>query len=274
LLVKWQGADSIGMKKIGAYFKLNRDYDQFLLGTAPFLFAVAAVLCGNQRLCKAWLIKELKALIDDEQDAGVLPAYTLPARLWLLHISASTMRNFSVQDYHRGEHDIQDIYRWTNWSLTQTRVPHSLLESPPAYIDFDEQGVDDWPIGKLSGTRRLIDMPEWTDLNSGYFPENDRSDWSTGSSALYWPDRFALAGSILLEDSWIAWPTNDLVRVIHGEPFPMEAQSQVVVGAEFLQGLPRDRGGDGSGSGLIDGDVLAGEDTERSEEKRGVNRHS
>jgi hypothetical protein len=102
------------------------------------------------------------------------------------------------------------------------KVPLDLLRVPPPPSELAEDRENPLPIGELSGMRPLVNFPEWTDLSDGYFPEVEQRDWSHDKPNLHWQDLFELAVDMLAAEDWIAWPTNDLVRLLYGELFPRE----------------------------------------------------
>jgi hypothetical protein len=206
LLNTWQEASELGLRQIGPYFGLNRDYDEFIIGAAPLLFAVAAVMCRNQWQTKAWIAHELDALIRGEDDAGVQAPYTSAARLWLLHLAASTLRDLSStpDGNHNIEYELVEIFQRAPTSVFLAKVPLDLLLSPPSPQELVGEDAEPLPIGELSGAGRQIDHPEWTDLSNGYFPEIGQDGWSAGERMTVWRDTFGLAIAMLLDEDWIA----------------------------------------------------------------------
>ena len=97
-------------------------------------FAVAAVVCRNQWRTKAWIVRELDGLIKGEDDAGVLAPYTSAARIWLLHLAASTLRDLSSVPHedHNIEYQLAEIFQRARTSVFLARVPLDLLLSPPS----------------------------------------------------------------------------------------------------------------------------------------------
>jgi hypothetical protein len=217
LLNTWQEASELGLRQIGPYFGLNRDYDEFILGAAPLLFAVAAVVCRNQWRTKAWITQELDALIKGEDDAGVKAPYTSAARIWLLHLAASTLRDLSsIPDgNHNIEYELVEIFQQARTSVFLAKVPLDLLLSPPSPQELVGEDAAPLPIGELSGTGPQIDHPEWTDLSNGYFPEIGQDSWSAGERTTVWRDTFGLAISMLLDEDWFAWPMREVVCALH-----------------------------------------------------------
>jgi len=210
---------------IGPHFGLNRDYDDFIIGGAPLIYAVAAVLCRKSRLTKAWIVKELSRLIDDEEEVGVRLEYTTAARIWLLHITASTIRDFSSGRQAPDEADLYQIYERARSFVHGVRVPLDLLRVPPSPSELVGEDAEPLPIGELSAMRQLINNPAWAELSSGNFPEIEQDDWFVAQPELRWRNPFDLAVDALAGDEWIAWPTNHLVRLLHGELFPDEHSS-------------------------------------------------
>jgi hypothetical protein len=218
LLSTWQESSELGLRQIGPYFGLNPDYDEFIIGAAPLLFAVAAVVCRNHWQTKARIVQELHALIQGEDDAGVQTPYTSAARIWLLHLAASTLRDLSsIPDAnHNIEYELVEIFQRARTSVFVAKAPLNLLLSPPSPQELVGEDAEPLPIGELSGTGRQIDHPEWTDLSNGYFPEIGQDGWSTGESTTARRDTFGLAISMLLDEDWITWPMREVVLALHG----------------------------------------------------------
>lgn len=217
LLNTWQEASESGLRQIGPYFGLNRDYDEFIIGAAPLLLAVAAVLCRNRWQTKAWITQELDALIQGEDDAGVQTSYIGAARIWLLHLAASTLRDLSSipGGNYNADYELVQVFQRARTSVFLAKVPLDLLLSPPSPQELVGEDAEPLSIGEMSGTGRLIDHPEWTDLSNGYFPDVGQDGWSAGQSATLWRDTFELAISMLLKEDWIAWPTREVVCALH-----------------------------------------------------------
>jgi hypothetical protein len=225
LLSQWQNKGRFGLTAIGPHFGLSCDYDDFVIGPAPFLFAVAAALCQGNRLSKTWIVRELSALIDGEEERGVAIGYITAARIWLLHIAVSTLRDFSNQEHSEGEADILDIYQRARNAVSAAKTPLELLRNPPSYSELVGEDAESLPIGVASVVSPLVDFPEWTEVSNGYFPALGQSAWSDSPGLLPWLDSFGLATGMLAREDWFAWSTNDLVRLLHGEHFPRECAS-------------------------------------------------
>jgi hypothetical protein len=223
LLAEWQ--QGWGGSLIGPLFGLSRQYDDFIIGGAPLIYAAAAALCRKSRLTKAWIVKELSGLIDSEDEVNVQLKYTTAARIWLLHITASTIRDFSSCGQGSYEADLHQIYERTRSSVHMTRVPLDLLRVPPSPSELVGEDAEPLPIGELSAMRQLVNNAEWADLNNGYFPEVEQDDWFNTQPELCWRNPFDLAVGALAGNKWISWPTNHLVRLLHGELFPDEHSS-------------------------------------------------
>lgn len=221
LLGDWQRGPW-GLSMIGPHFGLNRDYDEFVLRAAPFVFAVAAALCRKNQLVKAWIVNQLSILIDGEESVGIRSTYRASAGIWLVHITASTIRDFSSGSPSWGEADLLEIYQRARTAVTIAKVPIDLLRIPPSPAELGEERESSLPIGQLTGMHPLVDFPEWTDVSNGYFPEVEQDDWSHNRSELHWRNPFELAVGMLAAEDWIEWPTSDIVRLLHGEPFPCE----------------------------------------------------
>jgi hypothetical protein len=220
LLAEWQRGP-YGLSMIGPHFGLSREYDRFVLCCAPFVFAVAATLCRKKLLAKAWIVHQLSELIDGEQNAGVRSDYITAARIWLLHIAASAVRDFSTRPPSWEEADLVEIYNRARAAVSMTKVPMDLLFAPPSASELMrlEEDQESLPIGELSSKGPFVDFPEWTNVSDGYFPEIEQHDWSHDKLEVPWRDAFELTVAALTSDAWASWPTSDIVRLLHAAPF-------------------------------------------------------
>ena len=109
LLDAWQHRGSIPMDTIGPYLGLSVDYDQFILGAAPYVMAVSAALLSGKLSAKEWIACELAALIERLDEMGVPRRFTTCGRIWLVHIAVSTIREFMSAG--RDQRKLLDIYR-------------------------------------------------------------------------------------------------------------------------------------------------------------------
>lgn len=219
LLDNWQAQAGFGIKRIGPHFGLDREYDEFVLRVAPFLFASAAAICQGRLQTKTWIVRELNDILTHEHEVNVAPAYLIPAQLWLLHMTASALRDGSNIQANYDEFDLLDIYSRTRAAIWTTRISFETLTCPPNAQDlldpdyeFDRLMID--PMGEQSYPPR--DYPEWYDLNSGYFPQNDHHSWNEDrTDQLPWQDSFQLAIGVLTDDAWGSWPSIGIVRALH-----------------------------------------------------------
>ena len=225
-LATWQRG-RWGLSMIGPHFGLSRQYDDFIIGGAPLIYAVAAILCRKGgRLTKAWIVKELSALIDGEDAVRIQLEYTTAARIWLLHIAASTIRDFSSASQGSYEADLGQIYERVRSSLSTASVPLELLRVPPSPSDLVGEDAEPLPIREPSAMQQSVNCPGWADLNNGYFPEIEQDGWFDTQPELCWRNPFDLAVGALADDKWVAWPTNYLVYLLHGGHFPDEVSSE------------------------------------------------
>jgi hypothetical protein len=83
---RWQrGSPQDGwMTMVGPHWRLARDYDAFVLGFAPCVWAVLAVLLRNVEGGPAWVGDQLQMVLDDERLGG---AAITPTAAWSLHLA-------------------------------------------------------------------------------------------------------------------------------------------------------------------------------------------
>jgi hypothetical protein len=229
LLAEWQHGTRL-LSMVGPHFGLSQDYDHFILCGAPFVYAAAAILCQGRQLMKAWLANELSALIDGEERAGIRDDYVISAQIWLLHIIASTLQEIPAAEPGPDETGLHGIFDRTRTAVRAAKVPLDLIRVPPKpweLMVLFEDGSNPLPIGLLSGTGPLADHLEWQDIARGHFPEIEQGDCSQDVDPLSWRDHFELATAMLTGEEWAGWPTNQLVRLLHGERFPNQRPSSV-----------------------------------------------
>jgi hypothetical protein len=123
LLRYWQ-LESSYMSQIGPHWGLNRDYDEFVIGASPPLWALLAALFNNVPNAVEFIVDEMLKVF-----SGLKPNFhgTLFSALWLLHVSGAG-RLASAFD---------DMAHFIN----QRKVPQGLLLSPPPWIQLKDS---DW----------------------------------------------------------------------------------------------------------------------------------
>jgi hypothetical protein len=126
-LRSWQ-EDSSYMSQIGPHFGLNRDYDLFVLGVAPFIWAVASCLARDHQPTVDYIISQALKIMD-ACDLRHAWSGGIPTAVWLLHVSASL--------------GITNVYdKASAFIKSYGGLDEPSLYDPPLIVDFDEdQGL-------------------------------------------------------------------------------------------------------------------------------------
>ena len=146
-LRRWQHADG-KLTALGPHFGLSRDYDDFILANAPYLWALVATCFNAVEGARAWVVEQMRGVLDAVSRTELTPfAFTA---LWMLHLCA---------DEDLGLHD--------NYELARTAVNEhggingELLASPPACGGSVIHEPDTWREELYSNMRKV---PDATDL--------------------------------------------------------------------------------------------------------------
>lgn len=216
-LRQWQTPRNYGLKRIGPHFGLNRDYDAFIGCVASSLFAIASIISRGHPLTRAWLAQELAELLSNGEGVRFKSPYLIPAQTWLLHINAAALRELSSSTvFPKLEYDLSEIHREIRTSLSLHRLTYGQLLRPAGAADLLNDVADSVEHDTTENFSKEIDFPEWTDVSTGYFPRIDQDEWARDSfGTLPINDHFRLALLPLIDESWLSWPTDYIVRAIH-----------------------------------------------------------
>lgn len=207
-LEKWQERSGYGMRTIGPYFGLSRDYDSFVLGVAPYVYGMAGMLLREHPESYSWLAKDLHSIVMQEYRQQVREPAMLPGAVWLLHISASGPSLFPAQN---GTDSEFEAFFESSRALINGGggLPVEVLDSPPDYVDVhDERVMNEW-LGCLEGER--IDVPKLRDFNERYFPGGDCAEIGR---------EYALkaAMEMLMADDWRCRSVDLFIRELRRSP--------------------------------------------------------
>ncbi|WP_333768669.1 hypothetical protein [Streptomyces sp. IBSBF 2435] len=174
-LEDWQNRSGHGMRTIGPYFGLAREYDSFVLGIAPFIYAMAGMTLRDKEESYRWLVSDLHSIVAKEHEHGISKVAIIPGALWLLHISASAIAIFPKINKVD-----ESAYEFSRGLLNELGgIPLDVLDSPPIYLDVHcDEVMDEW-IGRLEGA--CVKVPSWQELNRRYagissYSQIDRRD--------------------------------------------------------------------------------------------------
>jgi len=217
ILVHWQALGNHGLRRISPHFGLNSDYDRFVACVAPSLFAVASIISCGYPLTRAWLAQELAELLWNGQDPWLKPPYHLPAQTWLLHINAAALRELSsCGTFPKLECDLFEIHRKATTSLSFYHLTYGQLLRPAGAADLLSGVADNAKRDATDNFGKEIDFPEWADVSNGYFPSAGQDEWPSDScGTIPTNDHFQLALLPLIDESWLSWPTDCIIRAIH-----------------------------------------------------------
>jgi hypothetical protein len=208
---------SHGLKRLGPHFGLDRDYDAFVACVASSLFAIASIISCGHPLTRAWLAQELAELLSNEEGVRLKSPYLLPAQTWLLHINAAALRELSSSTASPElEYNLSETHRKISTSLSLYHLTYGQLFRPAGAANLLSDVADSVEHGTTENFSKEIDFPEWTDVSTGYFPSIDHDEWPRDSfGTLPINDHFRLALLPLIDESWLSWPTDCIVRAIH-----------------------------------------------------------
>lgn len=191
-LEEWQERSGYGMRTIGPYFGLSRDYDSFVLGVAPFVYGMASMILRGRPQSYRWLTMDLQSIVKQEQKQEISEFSILPGALWLLHISASGLATLPPQ-CDVGS-DIESAFEFARVLINDSGgIPVNVLDSPPDYVDVhNEQVTEEW-LERLQGER--VKVPGWREYNSRYVAKSDYSEISLKDAA-------RASMEMLMADDW------------------------------------------------------------------------
>jgi hypothetical protein len=96
-LRNWQER-SFTSSMIGPHFGLSRDYDEFVLGISPSLFALIAAVWGGSSSARDYIADQLEIIL--KAVSGVPDRVSFFAGIWLLHVAAGAS-NDRVYEFTR-----------------------------------------------------------------------------------------------------------------------------------------------------------------------------
>jgi hypothetical protein len=156
-LVEWQERSSY-MTQIGPHFGLSRDYDYFILGFAPALWALVAGLMRDVPGACAYVVKQNRTVLD-ALGTATLP-YSIFTAVWLLHLSAASDSRESFEAARQ-------------YINCRGGINREFLLNPPGYIFLEEPSdslwiegfqVDAAPVDELTHFRTMISCHDWPSI--------------------------------------------------------------------------------------------------------------
>ncbi|MBD8063744.1 hypothetical protein [Oceanitalea stevensii] len=209
LLERWATSGGPHMRMIDAPFGLNRDYDQFVLISAPFHYVWAAIALEEHPKSRAWVLNDLMELVKREHDKGIHGPVSWPAIIWMAHLLAGRPAldcPLNVESMYRELQRIVDEIGGIPLAL--------LLDPPPPYGELwggddmgwiDAEGAGELPaihrLGEAVGARlRVRDQ------------QLDAADDGLGAAPMgFW--RTCLS-ALLADDAYLR-PTRDVLRDVY-----------------------------------------------------------
>ncbi|WP_157880588.1 hypothetical protein [Streptomyces sp. Root1310] len=171
-LEEWQERSGYGMRTIGPYFGLSRDYDSFVLGVAPFVYGMAGMLLRGCSQSYQWLTMDLQSIVAGEQKREIADFAVLPGALWLIHISASGL--CVLPSKSRVDGDLKSAFEFARALVNgYGGVPDDVLDSPPDYVDVHDENVTEEWLERLQGERAMV--PELEEFNLRYSVDGEYS---------------------------------------------------------------------------------------------------
>ena len=208
-------------RMIDAAFGLSRDYDSFVLITAPLHYACAATLLASHPRSRDWLLEDLLNLLNKERERGVLPTYRRPTIIWLAHLLSASGKMSEQVSRGSGvdsELDIDRLYQDLALHAEEGGgVPAQLLLSPPTgWGSLFEEGLDwvsDDDLVPLPGRKMLHDLATHDRAKDEITAEPDQ-DADRTEDARDIDMLSTCLGALASYDSY-KMPTQRLVEAIH-----------------------------------------------------------
>lgn len=148
LLERWATSGGPPIRMIDAAFGLNRDYDQFVLISAPFHYVWAACALEDHPESRAWVLNDLMELVRREHDKGIHGPVSWPAIIWMGHLLAGRPALDCPLDVESMYRELQQIVDNIGG------IPQALLlDPPPPYGEL--WGGDDMEWMDAEETREL-----------------------------------------------------------------------------------------------------------------------
>lgn len=210
LLERWVTNAGPHIRMFDAVFGLNRDYDQFILISAPFHYVWAAIALGNRPESRAWVLNDLMELVRREHDKGIAGPVSWPAIIWMGHLLAGRPALDCPLD-------VEAMYRQLQQIVDEIGgIPRALLlDPPPPYGELwggdDMEWMDADETDELPTIERLREAVE---VQLTVRDEQLREvDEELGEAAIG-PWRTCL--SALLSYDAYTRPTSDVLRDVYG----------------------------------------------------------
>lgn len=152
LLERWATSSGPHIRMIDAAFGLNRDYDQFVLISAPFHYVWAAIALEGRPESRAWVLSDLMELVRREHDRGIRGPVSWPAIIWMGHLLAGRPALDCPLDVDSMYSELQQIVDEIGG------IPQALLlDPPPPYGDLWGGGDTEWMDAEEAGELPAID---------------------------------------------------------------------------------------------------------------------
>jgi hypothetical protein len=187
-LRQWQEHSSY-MTMIGPHLGLSRDYDDFILGLAPALWALIALLMHDIPEAVNYIAQQCRDILERVETAPVDTSFF--TALWLLHISASC--DLSLEHYEFSRAFINE----------RGGVPEQFLYEPIGVLSLEEES--EWLTDE---NYTFIDVPPIQNFRSSVKAHNSPVE-NVDSQ------KIALALEALLDDATIRFWSPMLVQLLH-----------------------------------------------------------
>lgn len=198
-LEAWATSTGSFPRVIDAAFGLSRDYDGFILGVAPFQYAIAAAVLQEFPQAMAWVVHDLHRLLVEEESKGVSADYRLVGGVWLPHLL--------VAAYGRGalaQDEAEQMYSsFQRCAADAGGVPEGWLASPPP-PSSELQDLDD----HVAEIGMRVQIPSFTDLIEGTSRPRTQGRGTARAEALHW-----CLGALVDIDAY-GRPTSELVALL------------------------------------------------------------
>lgn len=172
-LINWQ-ANGSSLPQIGPHLCQWPEYEHFMFGPAPLLWAVVAALMRSDNVVTEFILRQCQIVMDAIEPSQ----YSFYWALWILHMSASLE---SLNCYEHARSHIN----------SQGGINSHVLYSPPSSIDIETESCE-W-FEKFDESRQPV--PEMES-----FKENNKVPMEDCDQSY---DPFRIATRLLLEENFI-----------------------------------------------------------------------
>ena len=184
------------MTMIGPHFGLSRDYDGFIFGIAPTLWALVAALMHDDPEAVRYLALQSKYVLEKLTDAE--PHFSFFTAVWLLHVASSTDKCL-------------DLYELAQKHIAAGGgISEGLLYSPPGALqmtgDSPTEITGSWDNDLQTDPVEVPSIDEFRRNTRRLLTEN-------GPDA--GPSPLTLAFRALLDDQTLSMWQTDLLRLLH-----------------------------------------------------------